>query len=699
MTKLLSIEEKTQLRQYLEDACIRPLIRSILYDKSISLTNSDLITIYTFIYNKCIWDEQRIYCDFFYQYYKQLLTDMCRLLLEQLDDDDQTEQRSSSISVLKIWRQQIQRYLFFAKNLSIMFRILNKHYLLKHQYEDLEKVYRLIWNQNYFRNIYSSLVAYLSNRYVKEKGLDVDHELHLYFQQLYAMDKSTVHSLMEPYFHSLEDYYSLQIHSLETFEYCYQTFQVYYQHEWRILSDFFSIHIDSEREVHSNLRHILLHCYHRTNYPLLTSRLMEAWLFYEKDGTIHPNYSSFIQMFHQMDPDYCVTLYDKWMDELFTAPHIEQLFISYRNTISVDLNPSPFTILFQRKLNQYLSEHESCFSRWMRQIDRYPDDLSMISHIENQERCISEWIHLLYRKCTQFEHTSSTDFIQQQILMIHRLCAVISHPYSRCRLEMLKNDLKQCLYYQQHYHSLREAFFIFSKWEDNEESMGRPQFSTLRLPTELRLYREQMEQAYQSHHENKKLNIHYWKSRVRVDMTYKNNVYPLEMSWVQFAVLCCIAQSSQPISCSELSEALQLQWDQLAPIVHSLTIPPHPMIQKRGNSDTNYLDKDHDRFVFEPSSLPHTSTILCFKMPMHRKKIPLQTTDPLLTQSTLSDREYRYQLQAKIMKTMKQQKQMTLSEIYHLFSNMYDNTLLSDNLKTLVEMEYLEWRDERYFYL
>lgn len=168
------------------------------------------------------------------------------------------------------------------------------------------------------------------------------------------------------------------------------------------------------------------------------------------------------------------------------------------------------------------------------------------------------------------------------------------------------------------------------------------------------------------------------------------------MSWIQAILLYVLIDQSNHNKSqwtgNQLSSILQIEWEIIAPILHSFTISNQNILQKSGVS--NYIDKEKDIFSWNYSfQSPRRWT---FKMPKSQKKNN--------NQSYISSKEYKYIIQSKIMKYLKCTKKATLNDIQSfLFSN--NSLILQENIdylveiEYLIEMEYIEYDGTFYHYL
>lgn len=687
--------EMENSRNYLQQICVDHLLHSILYDKPIILKNSDLMTIYTFIYNKCINDKNHLYCNFFYDYYKQILYSFLDQLKKQFISNTSN---TLNTSIIQIIIQNYDKYKFLIKNLCIMFRILNKHYLLKQNYPNLYDIAISIWNENYMKMQLESILNFINVDYLNLKNEILDEFMYQFFSICSIIHFPYQHIIIETYLKSIESFY---INYFDIISYSISDYIALYNKIIRTES-----HIIRENPYPQKdeiIHQLLLNSLHQTNYKHQLSEILKDFIL---DLTmVNINYFSLVNQIFQLDGQTVLSLLEtliqteiKTKQDIF--PFYYQIIIKIskinNNTIYIQLcqkifnqyltnpyHPLPHHHNYNNPCSNYHNNNNDQYNQLMNHLYEDSNYFSLIDHIYDQETFIEKIIQIFYTKYRDYSK------IDQEISFWTNLKSKINTNIVH-KINSLLNDLKQSLIFNQQENTIDQVW-IFSKWIDQD-----PHLISIQLPVKFKNFTETTIKRFKSIHKYRTIEFNYYRSIINGILYFQNKSYTFQMSWIQAILLYVLIDQSNHNKSqwtgNQLSSILQIEWEIIAPILHSFTISNQNILQKSGVS--NYIDKEKDIFSWNYSfQSPRRWT---FKMPKSQKKNN--------NQSYISSKEYKYIIQSKIMKYLKCTKKATLNDIQSfLFSN--NSLILQENIdylveiEYLIEMEYIEYDGTFYHYL
>jgi len=366
-----------ELRDYLENSCIRALEKAILEDEPFSLKYNDLMEIYTFIYNRCIRDKERVQCRFFYEYYQQLLH---QFLIKV------NHHKTGSHILLQQVTHNYQKYHFYVKNLSIMFRVLNKHYLYKHQYDDLEEMSLTIWNQSYMSEIQGALFSYMSQDYINEKTFQVDQLYKGLLDMLIDTRSNQIDAYIFRYLSSLEIYYQRLNIPFESIEHFCKVFETVKAHERNVLEKITFVH-DLDVILHQRL----LHSFHNQYYLTIASQTIQSFIQQESDAfLIH--YSSW----YTIHKDMILSLWRTLLKTCVQKDPVHELFILYQKMDRIKDSNSLKEILVDY-LNEWIENHR--MHEFILQMYKKPMYIEWVKHVRAQGFFLDVLVEFIYQKC------------------------------------------------------------------------------------------------------------------------------------------------------------------------------------------------------------------------------------------------------------------------------------------------------------
>jgi hypothetical protein len=635
-------QEMDTITTYLNQTCIQDLKECILKEKPLQISYEDLIHIYTYVYNKCIKDKERVYCNFFYNYYKSLIIEFIRELIQ----NNYAEKNKIHKCIT-----DYKKYKFYVKNLSIMFRILNKHYLIKHNYEDLNKIAEHYFNDNYLLYEHFSILHFLEQEYIHYKSKDYDKKImNQFFKILKELNYCFTNRYYDTYFSCISHYYNSLKKEFETLNDFYNLLFYFIEYENNVIDN--SMNVDYKERISI----LLMSSFKDEKYNHLIENVIVQIC---KDF-----YIPSLDFLLKYDSQYLEMVFKKELDKNeFTFPGVTKL-LSH-----LPLN-SRFFQIAHYWFSQKLTENSKYYRYIFEHIFIHKQDIIYISFIKDQETFIDLFIPFFYSKCFKFQTLHP-----EIILFLNQLKIHLNTPINY-KLDIIANDLQQSLTFHQHLKS-NQRIFIFSKFQE------KGFLSLTHLPSDIDSILSGLKTQYKSIYPNRNLLVNYYKSIVEVEMTFQNKMTLLQMSFIQYVLLQLIVQYCT-VTCAELCQRLNVSYEDIKGILHSLTIPSQNIILKSGES--HWIDKQKDTFSFHihyPSSSPKT----IFKMPVIEKQM-----------SMIQDKEYKFVVQSKIMKFLKHSKTASMNEIQsHLYQ--YDIQFILDNINYLIDLEYIEKKNDNYHYV
>lgn len=644
-----------EIREYLRNLCLNNLIDAIINDKPLIINNNELITVYTYVYDKCIKDKNRIYCDFFYQYYKNLIQEFIIILLNQNKDKDIIEK------ILKDYK----KYNFYIKNLSIMFRILNKHYLIKNNYEDLEELSVYYFKCEYLSKNHIHIINWIQNELFKNKENPNDNENFSQLIDLYTrVNCVLIDNLIEHYFCMIKNYYELILDKNLKLNEMIDLFYKYYFQELKLLEKINYKHKEKE------IKQIILKGFNETRFLTLCKEMVINFLY--KKNTFH------------------------YINDLFNI-HSENIYILFENELNVICNDTNYfeniyhvieniesiiksehirnilSNLVKKNFNQQLSKNYQLYGNLVQLLYKNINYLPIIHIIENMDPFINFLCDYFYKNCNKINYQYEKDI---ELFQKIKFLKVNKYLY---KLDLIINDITQSEKFNKKLNS-NYSIFLFSKMND---FIG---LKNIKLPNEILEFELQLKESYKQLYENRKLEFDYFKSTIQIEMVYKNNRVHFYLSFIQYIILKCIIHNYS-MTIIQLMTNLNISYEMIAPILHSLTIVNQNLIKKSGIS--NSIDKNNDLFSFNSNyKIPNQ---IVFKLPMiHQKNIS--------SNEKLNDKEYKFLIQSKIMKMIKTKQSVSIKDLNDILS-IYDSKLIKENIDYLIDMEYIDYKDHLYHFI
>lgn len=174
------------------------------------------------------------------------------------------------------------------------------------------------------------------------------------------------------------------------------------------------------------------------------------------------------------------------------------------------------------------------------------------------------------------------------------------------KLDIILNDYFQSILNTRSYKSnIKTSIWILSQ-------QFYP-FISPTLPSSIFNLKSDVLSFYKNLYPNRNLIFDYYHSSVILDAHYSNKLYIFQMSLIQFIVLCKILDNNSPISHHNLKCELNLNDDLLTAILHSLCRPQNPLLIKSGY--INEIDLDNDLFSLNQDFNKTSGTMIKFSMP------------------------------------------------------------------------------------
>jgi hypothetical protein len=651
----MSVNENfDDITKFLNDNCINKLLSSILNDELLIFNNNDLITIYTFIYNKCLEDKNKIYFNFFYQYYKNTIISFINSLLITVNDKN----------ILFTIENHFKKFKFLVKNLSIMFRILNKHYLLNNNClnnssTDLENTAYLLFKNNYLESLQNIIIKYIYNDYLIHKNYNLD----LAFNKFLSINRFLNLELNELYLNCYYDmiikFYSQKLNHFDSFETFYDNYNNILQHENEILKPVL-------HDNNLNLNNIILKIFEYTNYKEILKEIINN-IFTNKNINHNLDY---LNKFKLIDKNTTILFFQLELNKIPDYHFIQQI------TFLIHLIQDNTMIEIIKKIfNQKINENINILNSLIEYLykDYFTNNYyNIINLLEDYEKFANLYHEKLYQNSIKFNINLNNEKIIYSILK-----SKIKSKYLY-KIESLINDLIQSDDFNNKL-SNNSNIVIYSKLNNNIF------LKNIILPYDIEQIINIINNQYNNLYNNRKINIDLFKSRINCIMNYKNCKYDLELSFIQYIILKYIINNNG-INVNTILQKLNISWEYLGPLLHSLTINNQNVLLKTGQN--NMIDKENDLFYFNKNFKIQEKSI--FKMPILNKKD--------IHENKINDKEQKYLLQCKIMKLIKKYSKIELKNIFKELS-MYENNLIQENLDYLVDLDYIELSNNYYTYI
>lgn len=647
----------------------------ILYEvKPLKLNNSKMIELYTFIFQSCLEDREPNKEKTF-----ALFEIHDRMVYEFIEDCHQIVQHSNidNIPTLALYQNLFEKFIFFVKNLNIIFQYLNKFFISRLNLVDLQTKCINIFKSTFLDSMNRNCLEIIQVQL--ESGYELPTEFVNSFcvlLKLYRDNSMDNNLLLDAVKIGITKHY-------ETLQQCFLSIEnliMYYDHHTIKIKQL----VDTikypclENEIHQ----IFTKSMCKPEFILLFKKHFET-VYQKKDY----EKIKFIFTICPTTLQECVlTTMEKTMNQDFSKLFFPFLVYFYeflqgiKNIIHHDVFDSVYTV-FVKKINNYARQKKEFIKELVQHIVSNQSCYFLLGILENKE----EWVQI-YGKSIAQKLIKREEFDLEESSHSLQMMKKHVHPSLVCRIETLLHDYRQSLCFSRSYIGLiptnvlvfTEKTFLMNHLHGLDD---------LTFPPILESSKNHLKDVYKSQFSGRHLRLNVWQSSMVLNVFFDNGKpYEFEMSLIQYIILEILRDlGGEKVHASSISQQLKnVDKNILYAVLHSLTFPPGsqvPILIKTGSKTKIDPEKDEFSFNMEFPNHHYQNRIHIWKLPNITTKIQHYEQTP----------DTQFILRSLVMKLLKKENRVSYQDILqHVNIVSRDILQINTQLEYLVNKEFLE---------
>jgi len=639
--------------------------------KPLKINNSKMIELYTYIFQCCLEDRDPNKDKTF-----ALFEIHDRMVYEFIEDCHQIIKEKDDTPTLALYQNLFEKFIFFVKNLNIIFQYLNKFFISRLNLVDLHtkciNIFKSTFLDSMNRNCSEIIQLQLESGYELSKDFVNSFCALLKLYRDNSMDNNL---LLDAVKIGITKHY-------ETLQQCFLSIEnliMYYDHHTiKIKQLVVTIKYPClENEIHQ----IFAKSMCKPEFILLFKKHFET-VYQKKDY----EKIKFIFTISPTTLQECVfTIMEKVMNQdlsriFFTlVVYFYEFLQGIRNIISNQIFDDLYTV-FTKKINTYARQKKEFIKELVQHIINNQSCYFLLGILENKE----EWVQT-YGKSIAQKLIKREEFDLKESTQSLKTMKEYVHPSLVFRIETLLHDYRQSLCFSRSYVGpIPTNVLVFTEKTFLTNHLGNLD-GLLHHPL-LENAKNHLKDAYKSQFSGRHLRLNVWQSSVVLNVFFDNGTsYEFEMSLIQYIIVEKLRDLGGASASNISLELKNVDKNILYAVLHSLTFPPGsqvPILLKTGSKTK--IDPEKDMFSFNGgfSSQIHQKRIHSWKLPN------ITNTKSPQREQTL---DTPFILRSLIMKLLKREKRNSHHDIVHHVHNVTrDIPLIHKQLEYLVNQEFLE---------
>jgi len=637
---------------------------NILNNNFYSIKTNVLMDIYTFIYKECINDKSndKVNIDRLTYLHNNLISNF----MNQIKIMMMEAKKISEIFML------YNKYIYFAKNINIMFRYINK----------------------------SRLIQSISNKTLETKCIS------LFNQLLFpAMDMKCSSLVYE----QCSESYQLNNHFIEEF---LKLIRIYYKNKLPLgnilnyLREGIDFYFRQNLPIFKNIDELIYYVHIETNKLQELEKKISLNVNLEKiiidiiKGT--DNFKVLVQnSFHDVKNNlniltFLFSIDYKLLIDCFIVSNQEMIqknpciktFIEIHylhNELSKIVSIEPLNDDFKKTLQKFIN----CISFYknfsLHLLQQNQDSGFLLDWIMNKDEFIKIYGKLLLDRL--LHHNNLDIDLELKIIQFMKQYIINNLIFY---LESLIYDYRNSILFSRNFSGrLRSNIYIFSnKFLIQDNIWNNSKFDLSDSMFKLKSTFHDIQKYYKSQYENRTLHLIPYLSYVIIEATYNDNsVYYLNMLIPQYLILEQIVNGKNTIS--QLQQIFNCDQNLLGALLHSMSNGKYAFLKKSG--DRTMVDITNDIFTIN-SGFKSDDKYITFKLPNIDNKKSKQIIR--------TDHEILFILRAHIMRMLKKNKSMEFNSILQQCSIISQNpSTINEQLDFLIDKDYIVLENHHYVYI
>lgn len=628
----------------------------------------DLMAIYTFVYKSCINDKttNKKHIKRLYFLHEHLIGKMLHYISEKLQSNE---------CDLKEFFILLNNYIFFAQNLNISFRYLNKCSFIRSN-PTLESICKTLFLDILYNDMDLFCSRYLTESLSRSHDISEDFIedfkklLAIYHHNHFAMDRITL-SVKR----GIESFYS---EHLPTFRDVTHVMNYFFNEK-----NYLSVFVQKLSMHHIDLLEELIKSIRTSNFYEIVERsflhLMQCF-----DGEM-------ITWLFSIDFDFMKESFYRYYDNRLSEHYdirknIDAMIDIFENLeiLSHQIDTTPLLAYLKKRIETFSNN-----GKFLTTVISYLFQNRKIGFILDIIKDKEGFISLYGQKLLQrLVYDDSTD-LHKELQIIQYIKKYLGGAQT-FRLENVIQECKESVIFSRNFHfSIKTRIHIFSnKNFITQHTVWANTFFP--LPDPLSQILENIIKTYHSHYDNRSIHLIPHLSSVDIEAIFsKDQRFTFHMKIPQWIVLQEIQRGNT--THKQLNDYLKVDAQILSSILHSLTCGVNGLLKKSGLP--NKIDIDHDIFTIRHDFHADANSIQ-YPLPV----LALKNNPNGVVHRT--DLETNFILRALIMRNLKKEKQLMFEEIVpRCYGITNDDNKIRDQLTFLIDQDYAEYKDGHYYYV
>lgn len=645
----------------IDDFCfnINEIKFNILNNEIIKINNAQLMEMYTFIYKSCIDDKSvdKINVKNLYSLHENIISSFLNDLL--CINENKT---------IEDYILLYNKYIFFSKNINLIFRYLNKFYIIKFRQISLEIKCEYLFKEIFYHKM-DSICSYIVYKESSKSYLWNENFKSSFIKliNLYKDNQLNFDNIIENIRKGLIVYYE---NILPTFSNINEII-FYFKRELEYQKEFINFY-----SLPINLEIILIDTIKKSNIQEIIDKNFNYFIF---------DFEILAFLFY-IDYDHSIKCFNNYLEtniknNIFIFDQILKINNVLSNLSKSLINVIPIKKILQKIITSY-SHNQEFYKNLTNKIYLNKEYTFILEYINEKE----VWVNVYSKKLFNRLLSNEID-LKNELSIIEYIKQYIGNSLT-FKIENLIIDYKNSLLFNRGIEiDIKSSIYIYSDkslfndnyWKNINVKLSEPFNKAF----------EQIQKYYKSQYSNRLLILDYQNSSILIEAYYKNNINPyiFKMNILQYIIFNEILKGKK--THSEINSIFNIDSILLSSLLHSLI--NEDVLIKSGKK--NKIDFENDIFTIN-NNFYSNKKFINIKLPLLSNKKNIENKKDEL--------EMMFILRSYIMKIIKKKFEMTIDEIIkecYKYNNYNNTTKINEQLYFLIDKEYIEIINDKYVYI